>query len=337
MSTASAPNRFWEVVALALNSIVQPAGQICGGTDSPALRLSPPFQIANALSLIYHSVRLSYAIDQPFREAVGVVAEQAHLYYGIAEPERRSYFRAYVFIFGALPAFIKAMAIQGDRLSYWLALGFFVPYLVLEFIDLLRKPPSWDSRADMPADTSLNVIVFRLFAAVLALGIHVDFCMEMIKSTLRKTILGTKAFEADTLISTIAPLIAIYGGGMLKFYEWAPKHMHFLLLGISLIVTFCLLGGAFIETIKMWGRWSEVAITVLALTVAITGTLAHLFIYLRSTSIKPRQFISGENRHKQKFFEQWIALWTVTCIFLYYGYLYDASGTYKPAWTEWLP
>ena len=43
------------------------------------MRLSPPFQIANALSLIYHSVRLSYAIDQPFREAVGVVAEQAHL------------------------------------------------------------------------------------------------------------------------------------------------------------------------------------------------------------------------------------------------------------------
>ena len=120
-STASAPNRFWGVVALALNSVLQPAGQICGGTDSPALRLSPPFQIANTLSLIYRSVRLSFAIDLPFRTAVGVVAERAELYdirSGITEPERHFFFRVLVFIFGALPAFIKALAIQGDRVSY---------------------------------------------------------------------------------------------------------------------------------------------------------------------------------------------------------------------------
>lgn len=131
MSTASAPSRFWGIVALALNSLVQPAGKICGGTTSPALRLSPPFQVAKVISLIYHSVRLSFAIDQPFREVVGVVVEQASLYHDITEPERRSYFRVFVFIFGALPAFIEAMAIQGDPVSYCLALGFFVPYLAL--------------------------------------------------------------------------------------------------------------------------------------------------------------------------------------------------------------
>ena len=101
MSTASAPNRFWGIVALALNSLLQPAGQICGGTNSPALRLSPPFQTANAFSLIDHSVRLSFAIGQPFIDAIGVIAERVELYHGNKGPERRSYFRAFVFIFGA--------------------------------------------------------------------------------------------------------------------------------------------------------------------------------------------------------------------------------------------
>ena len=41
---------------------------------------------------------------------MGVVAERVELYHGIKGPERRSYFRAFVFIFGSLPAFIKAMA-----------------------------------------------------------------------------------------------------------------------------------------------------------------------------------------------------------------------------------
>ena len=134
MSTASAPNRFWEIVAIALNSVLQPTDQICGGTDSPALRLSPLFQIANAISLIHHSVRLSFAIGLPYRTALGVVAERAGLYEnrsGITEPERHFYFRALVFIFGALPTLVKALAIQGDPVSYLLVLGFFVPFLVL--------------------------------------------------------------------------------------------------------------------------------------------------------------------------------------------------------------
>ena len=118
MSTASAPSRFWGVVAIALNSVLQPAGQICGGTDSPALRLSPTFQIANAISLIYHSVRLSFAVGLPYRTALGVIVDRARLYErrsGNKEPERQFYFRLLVFIFCDLPTLVKALAIQGDR------------------------------------------------------------------------------------------------------------------------------------------------------------------------------------------------------------------------------
>ena len=76
---------------------------------------------------------------------------------------------------------------------------------------------------------------------------------------------------------------------------------------------------------------------MLTLALAITSTLTHLFLYLRFTSTKLRELFIGKNRHKQKFTEQWTALWTVACIFLHCGYLFDASVTYKPAWTEWLP
>ncbi len=338
MSTASAPNRFWGVVALALNSVLQPAGQICGGTDSPALRLSPPFQIANALSLIYHSVRLSFAIGLPFRIALGVVAERARLY---PEPERQPLFRALVFVFGALPTLIKALAIRGDRVTYWLVLGFFVPFVVRELIERLAVPPTMPRLAEasrMPAEKRLAVDLFRLMVALLALAIHINLCLETLNLALMKSIFEAKPFKMNSFINKFSSLVATVASSPLKLYELAPKDKRSaqvaLLLGIG---SFILLYTTFLETIHIWGRWSEIATTVLAIAVATTGTLAHLFIYLRFTSTTLRQLFSGENRHKQKFMEQWVALWTVTCIFLYYGYLYDASGTYKPAWTEWLP
>ena len=344
MSTASAPSRFWGVVAIALNSVLQPAGRICGGTDSPALRLSPPFQIANAISIIHHSVRLSFAIGLPFRTALGVVVEQVGLYEnrsGITEPERHFYFRTLVFIFGALPTLVKALAIQGDLVSFFLVLGFFVPFVVLESIELLKKRPSPARRAEaasMPAEKNIDVIFFRMTAAVFASAIHIALCLETIKLALMKSIFEAKPFEMSRFISGFSPLIAAVVPMSLKVYELAPKDARPLLLCLLLLSYSALLLCITIdETIHMWGRWSEIATTILAIAVAITGTLAHLFVYLCFTSTTLRQLFSGENMHKQKFMEQWIALWTVACIFLYYGYLYDASGTYKPAWTEWLP
>ena len=119
---------------------------------------------------MYHSVRLSFAVDLPFRTALGVVVEQAGLYgnrSGILEPERRPFFRALVFLFGALATLIKALAIQGDRVSSWLTLGFFVPFIVLEFIERLAKRPTLEA-ARMPTEESLAVIVFKLMVALLA-------------------------------------------------------------------------------------------------------------------------------------------------------------------------
>lgn len=338
MSTASAPNRFWGVVALALNSALQPAGQICGGTDSPALRLSPPFQITNALSLIYRSIRLSFAIGLPYRTALGIVAERARLY---PEPERQPFFRALVFVFGALPTLIKALAIRGDRVSYGLVLGFFVPFVVLELIERLAVRPTVDRLAEatrMPAEKRLAVDIFRMMVALLALAIHITICLETLNLALIKSIFEAKPFKLNSFINRFSSLVATVASSSLKLYESAPKDKRSLLVALSLSIgSFILLCTTFQVTINMWGRWSEIATTVLAVAVATTGTLAHLFLYLRFTSTTLRQLFSGKNRHKQKFMEQWVALWTVTCIFLYYGYLYDASGTYKPAWTEWLP
>ena len=338
MSTASAPNRFWGVVALALNSALQPAGHICGGTDSPALRLSPPFQIANALSLVHHSVRLSFAIGLPFRIALGVVAEKAGLY---PERERQPLFRALVFVFGALPTLVKALAIRGDRVSYCLVLGFFVPFVVLELIERLAVRPTRARLAEartMPAEKSLAVDSFRLIVALLALAIHIDVCLETLNFALMKSIFEAKPIIANGFIIGFSSLIVPVAYSSLKSYESAPKDLRSVLVVMTLgIGSFLLLCTTFQEIIHMWGHWSDIASAVLVIAVASTSTLAHLFLYLRFTSTTLRQLFSGENRHKQKFMEQWVALWTATCIFLYYGYLYDASGTYKPAWTEWLP
>ena len=330
-----------QVVALALNSVLQPAGRICGGTDSPALRLSPPFQIANALILIYQSVRLSFALGLQFRKALGVVAEWAELHSdrsGITEPERHPFFRTLVFIFGALPTLIKALAIQGDRVSYGLVLGFFVPFVVLESIDWLKKEPSWAELAganSMRTEKNLSVTVL---VGLFALGIHINLCLQTMNFALMKSTFEANAFKTNRIIEKYSPQVATTGSLVLKLYEWAPEDGRALIVWVSLSSgSSMLLLTTSLEIINMWGRWSEIMTTVLAIAVAITGTLAHLLVYLYFTSTTLRQLVNCENWHKQKFMEQWIALWTVTCIFLYYGYLYDASGTYKPAWTEWLP
>ena len=109
------------------------------------------------------------------------------------------------------------MAIQGDRVSYWLALGFFVPYLILEFIDLIWKQPRWDSRAEMPADAIRAVIMFRWITAMFALGIHVEFCLETIHFALRKSIFGAKALKANSFLTMFSPLIAVTGTFVLKY------------------------------------------------------------------------------------------------------------------------
>ena len=277
MSTASAPTRFWGIVALALNSLLQPAGKICGGTNSPALRLSPPFQIANVISLIYHSVRRSFAIDQPFREVLGVVVEQASLYHDATEPERSSYFRVFVFVFGALPAFIKAMAIQGDPVSYGLALGFFIPYVFLEFIERLAKQPTWASRAEMSAEKNSKLIAFGLMMALLALSIHITFCLETMNLALMKSMFQAKPVRTNSFITKISPLLATIGALSSNAYELIPTDMRpQLVVFILSIGSLSLVLMTFQETIRMWGRWSEVVTTILAIAVAITGTLAHL-------------------------------------------------------------
>lgn len=236
---------------------------------------------------------------------------------------------------------IKALAIQGDRPSYWLALGFFVPFVVLEVMERLAKRPTFARFAEatnMPEEKSLAVTVFGLMTALFALAFHIAFCLETINLALTKSIFEAKPFKMNHFIAKFSPLIAATSSMSLKSYELSPPEMRSQVASSSLgIGSSILLFIVFQETVRMWGRWSEIATTILTIAVAITGTLTHLFVYLRFTSTTLRQLITGENRHKQKFMEQWVALWTVTCIFLYYGYLYDASGTYKPAWTEWLP
>lgn len=184
----------------------------------------------------------------------------------------------------------------------------------------------------MSAEKNLAVI------ALCALSIHVGFCLETMNLALMKSMSKAKPIQTNSFITKVSSVLASIGPLSLKSYELLPTDMRSqLVVFILSIGSLVLVLMTFQETLRMWGRWSGVVTTILALAVAITGTLAHLFVYLRCTSTTLRRLSNGENSHKQKFFEQWIALWTVTCFFLYYGYLFDASGTYKLAWTEWLP
>lgn len=239
---------------------------------------------------------------------------------------------------------IKAMAIRGDRVSIMLALGYFVPFVILELIERVADRATLarfdEARHPMPAETDQSVIIFGMMIAFLAFALHIDFCLETVDRALSKAMFGADPLfrQNNDFIAKFSSLVAIVGSASLKIYELAPKDRGSVMVGTTLGVgSLLLLLMSIQESINVWGHWSELATTVSAIAIAVAITLAHSFVYLRFTSTTLRQFFQGGDRRKQKFMEQWVALWTVACIFLYYGYLYDAAGTYKPAWTEWLP
>ena len=128
------------------------------------------------------------------------------------------------------------MAIQGDRVSYCLALGFFVPCIVLESIDLLGNQPTWDSRTVMPAEKRDAVMVLGLMAAFFALALHIDLCLETMNFALKKSMFEAKLLEPSKFIKRFSPLVAAIGSAALKVYEMAPKDMRSQLVGITLFV-----------------------------------------------------------------------------------------------------
>ena len=293
---------------------------------------------------MHHSVRLSYAKKVPFPTALRVVVRRAVLYQNVREPESRSFFRAAVFVFGALPTMIKAVTIRGDRVSNWLVLAYFVPFVILELIQRVSELPTLARSAEatyrMLKETNRAVVAFGLIAALFALAIHIDLCLETLDRALGKAMFGADplSWQNGQFIALFSALVAAVVSSSLEIYEFAPKDVRWQLLLITVgIRSVLVLHNSVLEVLQVLGHWSKLASTVSAIAFAITGTLAHSFVYLLFTSTTLSQFFRGEGERKQRFMEQWIALWTVACIFLYYGYLYNAAGTYQPAWTEWLP
>lgn len=189
----------------------------------------------------------------------------------------------------------------------------------------------------MSAEKNSALIAFNMMMVLLALFIHINFCLKTMNLALMKSVFEATPFQTNSFITTCSSLFASIGALSMSYelgLNGMPYQLVVLILSIGTLILALI---TFQETIRMWGRWSEVVTTIMALAVAITGTLAYLFVYLRCTSTTLRRHLNSEDGRKQNFSGQCIALWTVICIFLYDGYLYDASGTYKPAWTEWLP
>lgn len=189
---------------------------------------------------------------------MGVVAERAGLDYkpsGITEPERHFFPRVLVFIFGALPTVIKALALQRDRISYWLLLGFFIPFLILEFIERLAKPPTLARLANatrIPVQKKLGVTISRQMATLFALTFHNDLYLEIVNLALIKSIFKANPFKSNRFITRFSTLIAIIVPLSLEIYELALKDKRSQLAILSLSIDYLILfNTAFKEIIHM--------------------------------------------------------------------------------------
>ncbi|MCJ1229310.1 hypothetical protein MMC12_005975 [Toensbergia leucococca] len=142
---------FWAVVALGLNSFVQPAGIICGLSSSPIFRTCPLLSLFNAIAILVELVSLCSLGYAPRKAARLVMSKRSHAssssplvtnaVIGDKAPSRTWWLRLAVFVFGALPQMVKVIGFEGVPLTQTICAAFFVSFLVVEVVALAAEHP----------------------------------------------------------------------------------------------------------------------------------------------------------------------------------------------------
>lgn len=340
-TTASAQSSFWAITALVVNSAVQPAGKICGLSPSPLNRLSPVLQVLNALHIVYRVALESAQHGWNIRKAAGTVAREKHIYdltftsTPPMAPERIWWFRAVVFFLGALPQAVKILAIRGDAVSRVLALSYAVPFVVIELVEWLgesslNEPGSGEEPEDLWIVTD-DAATLRLTT----FANYVSVCVELMNLLSIKYLFGNAVqvnFHNFVILLPVAAwaflaLSALLTGGIGDQYgEFSLVYR--LLLPLSMLV--------FYGSMASWqhpelrGRGLGIFIGPVLFIVA---SVVQFVVY---QLLRLLRLVRRIQKNEDLGFETWFGSWSMVWILVYYGCLYDASTTYKPAWTDWL-
>ncbi|MCJ1286386.1 hypothetical protein MMC26_005731 [Xylographa opegraphella] len=366
MSTVSAQSAFWAVVALALNTACQPAGSVLSSpaAHSGALRTSPIICVADALVTLSTFVALLVQRHGVRQSARAVLHWRFHE--NGAEPEEaakieQGWFRALVFVLGALPQMVKVVGLQGVPWTQALCSAYLASFAVVELLVYLagEDRDDVDRAIVQPGFVVTLGRIFRGLGGVVQTALWI-YCMAEVLNGLIPPSSGDGDLEHedDLVVIAIVPfvtvsyivlLVSIWSVLLCVWFLFASLVQPALAMtpSLPLIVVTCLVIAAgntamvFVDTAtKDMHHFVLPGCVIWAtLLLAVPGMLATSILHTAAGRTQPiknsRLFLTQWNwpAHYEPLF---FFLMNAAALLLSYLRLYDPQGTVKPAWTEWL-
>ena len=365
MATVSRQSAFWAVVALGLNTFVQPGGKGLGfpAEYSRALRLSPIVCIVDTLGVLFSMAFFCYK-TRSFKDGFTLAARRRLLTEDDpAEPmlERTWWFRFSVFAFGALPQAVKVLAMGGIPLTKVWGMAYLVSFLVLEGLDLLQAQ---QDRDDHTIETDVAVLnkgmryfvglaVFiqgQCFAAEFFLmpsrsdikcGLEPGHYLPL--SELESAKYGdvpaiAAIIEICTVLMIFAPFVLFRATYLLL--EWILRPLfgdHVEVIQICLFpvgAAAYLVGlGILFDRLKSLCPYRRLLCSMEGLALFTTSYFFVFTWYQAALRVRWSRELLGLKR-REGFLPLLFAAWNITGIVCYYLFIYNPSNTYKPPWTE---
>ena len=358
MATVSRQSAFWAVVALGLNTFVQPGGKVLGfpAEYSRALRLSLILCIVDTLGVLYSVAFFCYK-TRSFKKGLALAARYRCLTEDApAEPrlERTWWFRLLVFVPGALPQAVKILGMGGIPLTKVWGMAYLVSFLVLEGLDLLQPRQPRDYHAFEPDAAVLDIYMWLL--GFLAVCIQCQcFVVELFLLPSRldiKCVLEPGRYlpelggagrmvviiESGSVLVMFVPfvLVKVLYPLFNRTYRALPGDFVVMIqIGLSIpgVITYL------VGLDNLFRRLSSCPpylrfLVLMELIVLFLGSFFLVWIwYEAALQIRWSRELFGLKR-REGFLPLLFAAWTIASIICYYMFIYDPSDTYKPPWTE---
>ena len=370
MSTVSAQSAFWAVNALALNTACQPTGSVLSSpaAHSRALRTSPIICVADAIVTLLAFITL-FAQRHGVRDSARAVLYWRFHGEGV-EPEEEAkieqgWFRALVFVLGALPQMIKVIGLQGVPWTQTLCSAYLAPFVVVELLVYLagKDRDDFDHAIVQPNYVEKLAKFSRNLGGLVQTWLWIYILADVLQVLIPSPSDATDANGVNRVVAAFVPilvmthtlilLLTICGclsvmitldpliRRTLKTTSNSPWIVTCLAMAPGTIwhwykiVTLHEIAAADVYSLVAPGCWiwSIILISILGMQFALISIITshrmpHTIVASR-LSFMPSNWPSV-------FEPLFFFFVNAASLLLYYLYLYEPQGTVKPAWTEWL-
>ena len=341
-NTVSWQSAFWAIIPIALNSMTQPAGSVFdyhGRDQCFALRSSPIVCASDAVFFLYCLIRQTVLVGSP-HEALKLVVQ--HRYRNedregqtsAAKLQQNFMFRLALFALGALPQVVKILSIRGTPLTTTMGLLYFVSFLILE-VSVCFAPRSADGRhlrqiEDLSTHPGHATVERRLDTAIVS-----------INSILQTIPLGSAVYQIAKAIGArtwpyvlglcFIALAPIVDSCWLSNEKATMLQVMILVPNILSIFLSCCLLLPVGEAARSAESKSYLGLCIMVVIVVVAGVLTNQIYWTKALVGKEMQ-----TKQADASLGSLCVLWTLGTALLYYVFVYDPTGTYKPEWVNQL-